>query len=58
MFSLILQLWVSLAEHSTKRLDWNSVSQVVFSEYSTPEDDSLGTQIVKVLLCQDVFKKC
>lgn len=58
MFSLILQLWVSLAEHSTKRLDWNSVSQVVFSEYSTPEDDSLGTQIVKVLLCQDIFKKC
>ena len=45
---LFLQLWCSVAEHGTHELEWPTIFQLVFSEYSTPEDETLGSQIVKV----------
>ena len=29
-------------------MEWQSQFHTLFSEYSTPEDETLGTQIVKV----------
>ncbi len=43
-----LQLWTGLANHGTRGLDWPHILRSTFVEYSTPEDESLGVQIVKV----------
>ena len=44
------QLWLNLAERSTTAVDWSAILHSTFNEFSTPEDDSLGAQIVKVCI--------
>ena len=39
---------MTLAEQGTVTLDWPATLLSTFSEFSTPEDETLGTQIVKV----------
>ena len=37
-----------MAEYGTRGVNWTVQLQNLFSEFSTPEDEKLGTQIVKV----------
>jgi hypothetical protein len=45
-----LQLWLTLAErHLEQRgVDWKQAEKVCFNEWSNPDDEELGIQIVKV----------
>ena len=42
------QLWLCLAESKIKDLDWEKTAKFCFNEKSNPDDDELGSQIVKV----------
>lgn len=51
LFSLnISQLWLTLAErHLEQRgVDWKQAEKICFNEWSNPDDEELGIQIVKV----------
>lgn len=43
-----VQLWLCLAESKIKDLDWEKTAKFCFNEKSNPDDDELGSQIVKV----------
>ena len=45
-----LQLWVTLSERylSSKGVDWPKAERFCFNEWSNPDDDELGLQIVRV----------
>ncbi|KXJ16227.1 TBC1 domain family member 30 [Exaiptasia diaphana] len=43
------RLWLCLAEHSLSDLDWSKTAKFCFNEKRNPDDDELGTQIVKDL---------
>ena len=45
-----LQLWVTLSERylSSKGVDWPRAERFCFNEWSNPDDDELGLQIVRV----------
>lgn len=45
-----LQLWLTLSERfiESRNINWSKTSKFCFNEKCNPEDDSLGTQIVKV----------
>lgn len=47
---IFLQLWLTLAErHLEQRgVDWKQAEKVCFNEWSNPDDEELGIQIVKV----------
>lgn len=45
---LLLQLWLCLAESKIDDLDWSKTAKFCFNEKSNPDDDELGSQIVKV----------
>ncbi|XP_033222408.1 uncharacterized protein LOC117176309 [Belonocnema kinseyi] len=44
-------LWITLAERhlDQRRVDWKQAEKVCFNEWSNPDDEELGTQIVKDL---------
>ena len=44
------QLWLTLAErHLEQRgVDWKQAEKICFNEWSNPDDEELGIQIVKV----------
>ena len=44
------QLWLTLAERylNTKAVDWKKAERTCFNEWSNPDDDELGLQIVRV----------
>lgn len=46
----LLQLWLTLADKHLQRrgVDWAQAERLCFSEWSNPDDDELGVQIVKV----------
>ena len=46
----LLQLWVTLSERylSGKGVDWPKAERFCFNEWSNPDDDELGLQIVRV----------
>ena len=46
----VLQLWVTLSERylSGKGVDWPKAERFCFNEWSNPDDDELGLQIVRV----------
>lgn len=46
----LFQLWLTLAErHLEQRgVDWKQAEKVCFNEWSNPDDEELGIQIVKV----------
>ena len=46
-----LQLWLCLAESKIRDLDWEKTAKFCFNEKSNPDDDELGSQIVKVRVC-------
>lgn len=48
--NILLQLWLTLAErHLEQRgVDWKQAEKVCFNEWSNPDDEELGIQIVKV----------
>ena len=48
-----MQLWCTLAErHLEQRgVDWNQAEKICFNEWSNPDDEELGIQIVKVCAC-------
>ena len=50
IYYLFLQLWLTLAEqHLARRsVPWSQVERSCFNEWSNPDDDELGDQIVKV----------
>jgi hypothetical protein len=45
-----LQLWLTLSERylSTRGVDWAKAERFCFNEWSNPDDDELGLQIVRV----------
>ena len=45
-----MQLWVTLSERylSSKGVDWPKAERFCFNEWSNPDDDELGLQIVRV----------
>ena len=45
---LFFQLWLCLAESKIRDLDWEKTAKFCFNEKSNPDDDELGSQIVKV----------
>jgi hypothetical protein len=47
-------LWLTLAErHLEQRgVDWKQAEKVCFNEWSNPDDEELGIQIVKVRVCK------
>jgi len=47
---ILLQLWLTLAErHLDQRgVDWKQAEKICFNEWSNPDDEELGIQIVKV----------
>lgn len=51
-FLNISQLWLTLAErHLEQRgVDWKQAEKICFNEWSNPDDEELGIQIVKVRL--------
>ena len=44
------KLWLTLAEKylSNKGVDWKKAERTCFNEWSNPDDDELGLQIVRV----------
>lgn len=52
LFLNIPQLWLTLAErHLEQRgVDWKQAEKICFNEWSNPDDEELGIQIVKVRL--------
>ena len=46
----IFQLWLTLAEKylTNKGVDWKKAERTCFNEWSNPDDDELGLQIVRV----------
>ena len=41
-------MWLCLAESKIRDLDWEKTARFCFNEKSNPDDDELGSQIVKV----------
>lgn len=59
-----LQVWLTLADHylHSIAIDWDKTMRFTFNERSNPDDDSMGIQIVKVMLpnlasCSDAAKR-
>jgi hypothetical protein len=52
MLSSDLQLWLTVAEKhlQSRSVDWSQAERFCFNEWSNPDDDELGVQIVKVSL--------
>lgn len=50
-FYSAFQLWLTLSEkHLVSRgVDWKKAEKFCFNEWSNPDDDELGLQIVRVL---------
>jgi hypothetical protein len=48
--SSVLQLWLTVAEKhlQSRGVDWDHAERFCFNEWSNPDDDELGVQIVKV----------
>jgi hypothetical protein len=48
--SSVLQLWLTVAEKhlQSRGVDWGHAERFCFNEWSNPDDDELGVQIVKV----------
>jgi hypothetical protein len=46
----LLQLWLTVAEKhlQSRGVDWSHAERLCFNEWSNPDDDELGVQIVKV----------
>ena len=46
----VFQLWLTLAEKylTNKGVDWKKAERTCFNEWSNPDDDELGLQIVRV----------
>lgn len=44
------KLWLQLSEKhlQDKKIDWPRTEKIIFSEWSNPDDEELGVQIVKV----------
>ncbi len=51
-FFYIFQLWLTLSEKylSSRGVDWTKAERFCFNEWSNPDDDELGMQIVRVSL--------
>ena len=51
MLLFYFQLWLTLSEkHLVSRgVDWKKAEKFCFNEWSNPDDDELGLQIVRVL---------
>ena len=47
---LFFQLWLTLSEKhlATRGVDWKKAEKFCFNEWSNPDDDELGLQIVRV----------
>ena len=59
-YPFVLQLWVTLSERylSGKGVDWPKAERFCFNEWSNPDDDELGLQIVRVsFLNQLIFQQ-
>ena len=52
------KLWLTLAEKylTQKGVDWKRAERTCFNEWSNPDDDELGLQIVRVSLCLQPFR--
>ena len=46
----LLQLWLTLSEQHlvTRGVEWEKAERFCFNEWSNPDDDELGLQIVRV----------
>lgn len=49
-FPLMFQLWLTLAEKhlAARGVDWGQAQKICFNEWTNPDDEELGVQIVKV----------
>ena len=47
----LFQLWLTLADRhlTTRGVDWAKAERFCFNEWSNPDDDELGLQIVRVI---------
>lgn len=47
-----MQLWLNLAEKhlASRGVNWEEVEEFCFNEFTNPDDEELGVQIVKVSL--------
>ncbi|XP_065177589.1 TBC1 domain family member 30-like [Sycon ciliatum] len=43
------RVWLGMADHALKEVDWQEVKRFAFNDKSNPDDDNLGIQIVKDL---------
>lgn len=52
-----MKLWLQLSERhlSEQNIDWEKAEAVIFNEWTNPDDEELGVQIVKVTHCSVVF---
>ena len=50
-----LQLWLTLSEKhlASRGVDWKKAEKFCFNEWSNPDDDELGLQIVRVGKCNN-----
>lgn len=56
-FFVVVKVWLTLADqylHSIS-IDWEKTMRFAFNERSNPDDDSLGIQIVKVMITYRYF---
>jgi len=51
------QLWITLAERylSLRGVDWTKAEKFCFNEWTNPDDDELGMQIVRVNIPQHLL---
>ena len=49
---IICQVWLALADRylQSNAIDWDKTLRFAFNEHSNPDDDSMGAQIVKVII--------
>ena len=55
---IINQLWLRLAESKLTGHKWAHIAKFAFNEKSNRDDDKLGLQIVKVIICYNILISC